>query len=303
MDMKLIDSHQHVFWHGRDDKGLLADMDKYGIERAWILSWEEPGDETGSNYSAVLDPRYRGYGTPAPALPLAAVYEVAQRYPDRFIAGYCPHPLDPEAVGKLTAAIKILGVRVCGEWKFCIHFDDPRCLEIYKVAGQYGLPVVLHLDSPYMPPKGGKYVGNTRWKGGTIFNVINACKLCPETNFIGHAPGFWREITGDADERAESYMKPPRVPGGRLEALLEETPNLYADLSAGSALYALKMDPEYSRQILIKHADRFLFARDYYGGDMLEFLKSLNLPDDVWQKIGRGNAERLVAPVHIPPEI
>ena len=26
----LIDSHQHVFWHGRDDAGLVADLDEFG---------------------------------------------------------------------------------------------------------------------------------------------------------------------------------------------------------------------------------------------------------------------------------
>ena len=36
----LIDAHQHPFWHGRDGAGLLADMDQYGIDRAWLLTWE-----------------------------------------------------------------------------------------------------------------------------------------------------------------------------------------------------------------------------------------------------------------------
>jgi predicted TIM-barrel fold metal-dependent hydrolase len=187
-------------------------------------------------------------------------------------------------------------VRVCGEWKFSIPFDDPRCLEIYKVAGKNELPVVLHLDVPYLPPKGGKYVGNQKWKGGTIANLERACYACPETTFIGHGPGFWREITGDADDRAETYMKAPLAPGGRLQLLLAQLPNLCGDLSAGSALRALQMDPAYSRRMLIEYADRFLFARDYYGSDMYDFLTTLNLPDAVWEQIGRGNAERLVAP-------
>jgi len=27
----MIDFHQHVFWHGRDDLGLIANMDEHGI--------------------------------------------------------------------------------------------------------------------------------------------------------------------------------------------------------------------------------------------------------------------------------
>jgi predicted TIM-barrel fold metal-dependent hydrolase len=219
-----------------------------------------------------------------------------RRYPDRFIAGYCPHPLDPEATTKLQAAVNILKVRVCGEWKFCIPFDDPRCLEIYNVAAKNKLPIVLHLDVPYLPPKGGKYVGNWKWKGGTKDNVERALIACPEANFIGHGPGFWREMSGDADAIPDVYLKPPLVPGGRLPKLIDAYPNLFADLSAGSALRALQADPAFARALLIKHSDRFLFARDYYGSDMIDFLRGLDLPADVWQQIGRGNAERLVAP-------
>lgn len=30
----LIDSHQHLFWHGRNDAGLVADLDEQGIYKA-----------------------------------------------------------------------------------------------------------------------------------------------------------------------------------------------------------------------------------------------------------------------------
>ena len=35
---RIADSHQHVFWHGRDDAGLAADLDEQGVEYAWLLS-------------------------------------------------------------------------------------------------------------------------------------------------------------------------------------------------------------------------------------------------------------------------
>lgn len=289
----LIDSHQHVFWHGRDDAGLVRDMDEHGIDKAWLLTWEETTHELKGAYSRVLDPRFKRFGGGA-ALPFEGVIEACRRYPDRFIAGYCPHPLDDDACAKLEAAVKIHNVKVCGEWKFCLPFDDPRCLELFRTAGRLGLPVVLHLDVPYLPPRGGRYVGNGNWKGGTIDNLERALIACPETNFIGHAPGFWREMAGNADEIAEAYLKPPLVPGGRLPGLFDKYPNLYADLSAGSALRALQADPKVAREMLISRPDRFLFGRDYYGSELIEFLESLDLPDDVWHKIGRENAERLI---------
>lgn len=289
----LIDSHQHVFWHGRDDAGLIADMDAHGIRKAWLLTWEESIAGLGGRWAAMLDPRHKRYDSGV-ALPLEAVIEAVRRYPDRFIAGYCPDPLDPNACGKLEAAAKIFDVKVCGEWKFCLPFDDPRCLELFRTAGRLGLPVVLHLDVPYLPPRGGKYVGNGLWKGGTIDNLERALIACPDTNFIGHAPGFWREMAGDADEIATAYLEPPLKPGGRLPGMFDRYPNLYADLSAGSALRAMQADPAVARDLLLRHPDRFLFGRDYYGSDLIDFLKTLDLPSDVWRKIGIENAQRLI---------
>ena len=33
----IIDAHQHVFWHGRDDAGLISDMDEQGIDKATVF--------------------------------------------------------------------------------------------------------------------------------------------------------------------------------------------------------------------------------------------------------------------------
>ncbi|HHW09554.1 MAG TPA: amidohydrolase family protein [Firmicutes bacterium] len=290
---RLIDSHQHVFWHGKDDRGLVEDMDRFGIEKAWLLTWEELEAETGVGLRA-LDPRYRVPGSAITALPLHDVVEACRRYPDRFIPGYCPHPTDPNAQAKLAAAIDMFGVKVCGEWKSSVLMDDPRAIELLRFAGSRRLPVVFHLDVPYLPPNGGRFVGNYSWKGGTIHNLERAMQAAPNTIFIGHGPGFWREMHGEADNWGEVYLKPPLAPGGRLLTLFDKYPNLYADLSAGSALRALGADPAVARRLLLAHSDRFLFARDYYGGDLLDFLNTLDLPEEVWQKIGWENAERLI---------
>jgi predicted TIM-barrel fold metal-dependent hydrolase len=112
---------------------------------------------------------------------------------------------------------------------------------------------------------------------------------------IGHGPGFWREISGDAAAAPGIYPTGPVTPGGRVQQLLEQHDNVSADLSAGSGLGALKREPEHAVKFLCRFADRLLFGRDTCGGDLQEFLKSLDLPDDVRQKIYAGNAQRLVA--------
>lgn len=291
----VIDTHQHVFWHGRDDRGLVADMDEQGIDQAWILSWEILPEEDARIYHAVLNPRHmRPDGTHA-GIPLEDLLIARDRNPGRFVLGYCPHPLRGDAPGLLESAHRIHGARVCGEWKFRVHFDDPRCLNLYRKAGELGMPVVLHLDVPYLlDPKTGKRVYQPDWYGGTVENLDRALEACPDTLFLGHAPGFWREISGDADTADTVYPTGPRVPGGRLEKLLERRPNLYLDLSAGSALNALKRDPPYSRVLIERYSSRVLFARDYYGGDLMAFLKTLGLTPDTWNAVTYGNARRLV---------
>jgi predicted TIM-barrel fold metal-dependent hydrolase len=293
-DFKLIDSHQHVFWHGRDDVGLVADLDEHNIEKAWLLTWDEPWAETNNINRGVIDPRHKVMGSGETMIPLHTIIDVCRRYPDRFIAGYCPHPLDPYAVDKLAAAVDILGVRICGEWKFTLHIDDPRCIEIFRFAGTRHLPVVLHLDVPYLPPLGGKYVGEGIWKGGSIDNLIRVLEACPDTNFIGHAPGFWREMSGEADTYPKEYLQPPLAPGGRLPDVFDAHSNLYADLSAGSALRAMLADVDNAREFILRFEDRLLFGRDYYGSELFDFLTSLDLPETTWQKIGRDNAEKLL---------
>src|SRR5207249_7185093 len=127
---------------------------------------------------------------------------------------------------------------------FRLPFDDPRCLELFHRAGRLGCPVVLHLDVPYLPDaQTGEAVYQRNWYGGTVANLERALQACPETVFIGHAPGFWREISGDADIEPSQYPTGPVTPAGRLSRLFDEYPNLHADLSARSGRPALSPYP------------------------------------------------------------
>jgi len=291
---RIIDSHQHVFWHGRDDRGLIADMDAHRIEKAWLLSWEIPPFEDNRSYHGVLNPAHlRSDGTHA-GIPLGDLVIARDRYPDRFVLGYCPHPALGKAPELLRAAVGVHGVRVCGEWKFRIPFDDPRSLELFRVAGELGLPVVLHLDVPYLTIEG-KSTYQPLWYGGTVDNLERALAACPQTVFIGHAPGFWREISADAASDPSAYPRGPLAEGeGRLYRLFRDWPNLMADLSAASGLYALKRDPAHAACFLTQFSDRLLFARDYYGQELHEFLQTLDLSEEVVGRIYFRNAERLL---------
>jgi len=293
----IVDAHQHVFWHGRDDRGLVADMDARGIDLAWLLTWDAPADADAAEYLPVLNPCHARPGGGHAGLPLSDALTAREHYPDRFILGYCPDPRMPHAPALLESACKMHGVRVCGEWKYRMLLDDPQCLQLFRKAGELACPVVVHLDVPYLPDA--ETAAPTYcplWCGGTVANLRRAAEACPETTFLGHGPGFWREISADADTNPKVYPDEPVVPGGRLHAILESCPNLHADLSAGSGLGALNRDPDHAAEFLRRFADRLLFGRDFYGGDLQEFLASLDLSKDVREKIAFRNALRLVPP-------
>ena len=293
----IIDSHQHSFWLNRDDAGLVADLDEHGIDLAWLLTWEvSPIEirENNHNWYRALNPlNLNPDGTHAGVV-LRDLLISREHYPDRFIVGYCPHPMVGNAADLFEVAHKMHGVRVCGEWKFRMLFDDPRCIELFRAAGRCSAPVVLHLDVPYRPNDDGEMTFQERWYGGTVLNLERALQACPETDFIGHAPGFWREISGDSDRSPGSRPHGPVTEGGRLYRLFGQYPNLYADISATSALIALNRDPQHAKKFIAQFADRLLFGRDQYGPDHQQFLETLDLPGDVAEKLFFANANKLV---------
>ena len=114
---RIIDAHQHVFWHGRDDAKVVANMDANGIDVAWLLTWEisptrQP--DTVQRNARALDPRTGD-------LPLDAVAEAVRRHPARFVPFFAPDPKEPCALERLQAAVEVFGVRGCGEWKDIIR--------------------------------------------------------------------------------------------------------------------------------------------------------------------------------------
>ena len=79
-----------------------------------------------------------------------------------------------------------------------------------------------------------------------------ALQACPNTFFTGHAPGFWRYISGDGHEREESYPDGPVAPNGELLRLFDTYHHLHADLSAGSGMNAIRRDSEFGKDIKLE---------------------------------------------------
>ena len=282
----LIDCHQHTNWHGKDCNAVVADMDRCGIDVSWLLSWEVPEGEYDPHYFSAFDPRRIG-------MPFDDIVHACERHPTRFIAGYAVDPRRPDAIERLEASVKMFHVRVYGELKLRILFDDPDAVRMFQRCGELGLPVLFHIDIPDKvrpkPPH------RDYWYCVDIDRLETVLKLCPETIFIGHAPGFWRHISGDGYTAESAYPKGEITPGGRVPELLSKYKNLYADLSAGSGLTAISRPPEtHGRKFLIEFQNKLMFGRDCFSDDLMNFLKKQKLPQGVWDKITFQNALKLV---------
>ena len=290
----IIDAHQHVYYHNLTPQDVIAEMDTFGIDVTWLLTWYiPPSEDVRSTHGAFNPLNFRPDGTHAGAV-LNEVLQARDNYPNRFVAGYCPCPSEDSAPELFETAYHMHGVRVCGEWSYRMLLDDPRALELFRTAGKLRCPVVLHIDAPYLPDGSGGQVYQTNWYGGGIGALERALQNCPETIFVGHAPGFWRYISGDAKQDSATYPKGKIITGGEVPRLLDTYPNLYADLSAGSGLGAIRRDPEYGREFIIHYSDRLLFGRDAPGRELQTFLPTLNLPLEVSNKLFFQNALELV---------
>jgi hypothetical protein len=283
---RVIDVHNHPRWVFHNGARMVEDMDNVGIERTWLLSWEIPQWEIDPGYYRELNPT--GVG-----IQFRDVIDLAERYPDRFIPGTTTDPHDPYALPKLKAAVDIFHVRVFGEFKRHMRYDDPDAIRLFHYAGELGLPVIFHLD--VTTPRKGVPSAWQWWYGGGLENMEAALRLCPNTQFLGHAPGFWREISADADQESQAYPAGRPVVGrGMMLDYLDKFPNLNCDLSGGSGHTALSRDLDFTRKFLIDYQDRMFFGRDDFNNDMYDLLVSLNLPPEVMAKILSGNALRLV---------
>lgn len=283
----IIDAHNHPDWLGHNLNKFISNMKKYHIDKTWLLSWECPGDE----YLSTSDIPLRSTGSKVP-LPITSCLSYAKRAPDKFILGYAPDPRKPDAVEKFLSAVIKYGVRICGEVKFRMMYDNPDALRLFRICGEKKIPVVIHLEYPSLVGK--PLLWPDCWYGGEIETFERVIKACPKTIFLGHAMGFWSHISGDDLYDKVDYPKGKIKKGGKIISMLRKYPNLYCDMSAISAHNALSRDRKFARNFLMEFQDRVLYARDRFDNVHQELINSFKLPAKVIEKIYYKNALKLV---------
>ena len=269
----IIDCHQHTNWLGRNTRDLVAYLDKAGVRKAWLLSWE--------SIDGAREPAYMH-------LSIEDVFGAAQQYPGRFVVGAGPDPRREDCPA-LLRRYRRRGARIYGEIKLRLLMDTPELVEAFRLAGRLGMPVLFHLQ---IPRRARGRVGT--WYLGNVDAVERTLRKCPDTAFVAHGPGWWAHISADGGADRSDYPAGPVVPGGKVVQLLDMYSNLFCDLSANSGLNALTRDPAFGRQFLIDYADRILYGTDYFDTRMLDLLTRLRLPRAAEKRILSANALRLV---------
>jgi predicted TIM-barrel fold metal-dependent hydrolase len=286
----LIDVHGHI---GRvmpdrrefvDVTNLIAKMNAWGIDKTCILPLSEHPE------GAYLE------------CDTEDIISACARYADRLIPFCLIDPRygnDPEIdFSHLFEEYRARGCKGLGEVLPKMDFNDPRCLNLYRQAGRFDMPVLFDMQDR---PEG----YGLRDDFG-LPKLEHALVECPDTVFIGHGPTFWAEISAEvpADERS-GYPTGPIVEGGAVPRLMRQYPNLWADTSAGSGHNALSRDPAFGLEFLDEFQDRIMFGTDscrrsdiHEPVPIVTFIKDLRenarLPEDVLEQIEWRNAERLL---------
>lgn len=231
---------------------LLRVMDENGIEQAAVLplvsplSWDHP---VTTDY----------------------VLEQTAPYRNRLIPFCAIDPRIPRWGRSLVDRLKQYidaGARGFGEHKVGIPINDPRNIELFAACGEVGLPVLFHMDN----------LRNT--DEPDLPGLERVLQKVPETDMVGHGPGWWASISGDVTaEDSQGYPDRPIAPSGA---------------------NAITRDLEFGRKFLIRRADRLVFGTDVLkpGQDVpqreLYLHDKLDLPDEVQEKIFWENVHQLI---------
>ncbi len=306
----IIDFHTHVADLRLPDemdrkpvtiKDLIQRLDEEGIDRAVLM----PVNVSPEICQAPL--------FFSPKSDIISQLEAASHYSDRLILF---GNLDPRmgCYGNLTEyqlnnppvtdfspflkRFKELGCVGIGEVTANLPLDDPRVINMFRQCGEWEMPVLFHCTGPGTGVYG-------------LFDEVGLPRLerllkeVPDTIIIGHAPGFWSEITGDITPPNKFiYPEGTIKKEGSLQRLLKTYPNLYADISANSGYNAISRDREYGTKFLTEFQDKILFGTDVCFADEecrmphLPYLRSLlaeeRISRDIFSKITCDNALKIL---------
>jgi predicted TIM-barrel fold metal-dependent hydrolase len=316
----VIDAHNHLGgafgggWDKRPVRQLLDEMDQAGIERLVDLDggWgEEILYRHLDLFKNAAPERFLVYG--------GVDWSTWEEHGDRFGEWAAARLREQAARGAQGLKIwKPLGLSVRDQHKALVRVDDARLKPIWDTAAELDLPVTIHVADPaafFWPLDGHnerfeELVDHTDWQFPSppfpsflaiLQDLAKMVKDNPRTTFIGAHVGCYAESLAWVSET------------------LDACPNFYVDIAARVA--ELGRQPYSSRKFLTQYAERVLFGLDlpvnplsyqiyyrylesqdeYFDYDIQEpppqgrwRIYGVFLPDEVLEKIYRGNALRIL---------
>ena len=261
---------------------LISHHDKVGIEKAALLPMVSP--------EGITEPQSN-----------EEILKICRKYPDRFVP-FCN--LDPRAMtnspdtplGDILRQYRDKGCKGVGEVTANLPFGDLMVQNLFKHVQEVGFPLTFHISTKI----GGTY---GLYDDPGLPQLERSLRTFPDLKFFGHSQAFWAEMAplatpADRDE----YPNYPVKEEGVIPKLFRRYPNLYGDLSAGSGCNALARDPGYAAKFLDEFQDRLMFGTDItIPGTptplvdlLLKFREEKRISEEIFQKVARENAVRLL---------
>ncbi|MCF7805759.1 MAG: amidohydrolase [Candidatus Marinimicrobia bacterium] len=316
--MLKIDAHMHVNFNGFTVEDIIQYLDTNGIDRCWLMSWEE--------LNPVIPKYYKD-------LPIENVMEAYEKYPERIIPLYAPDPRRNDLSDQIEIYIE-RGIRGYGEVKVPLRWDSTEIESLLLLLQKHKLPILFHMQgmkSYYIPKSNNplEYVLDELMNEGLngiprkfLFMLMNKVTFLkrrlsenlvqfpgymldfesleqqltkfPTIDFIGHGPYFWRNIAHSFDmdlnfDRGHIKKK------GRIWRLMESYDNLHADISGKSGYNALTRDTKFAKLFMEKFYKKILFGTDNFFIGLEEYIMNLGLPSYKLKRIFASNAEELIS--------
>ncbi|MEZ6132079.1 MAG: amidohydrolase family protein [Planctomycetaceae bacterium] len=228
---RLLDCHLHINHFDRSVEDTLRHMDETGTTKAFILPLET--------------------GEGGVVLRSETVLHAFHQYNERLIP-FCQTDIRQPDVLERIKAYHLLGCRGIGEQKEHLPLNDKRVEAVIALCDELNWPITIHFQD-----------SDSGYNQGLAAHLETYLKRYKKVRIIGHAQTFWANISADVpDPNKTLYPTGPVKPGGLLDRLLSDYPNLYADMSAGSGYGALTRDEDFTAGFFERHPRQILFGSD-----------------------------------------
>ena len=237
----IIDIHQHTNYRERTAEQLIAHQRKMGVTQTILLpagsAVKRPSTADGKHNAL------GGVGAGGNETALT----MSRQHPKEFFFGANEVTDLPEARAEIAKYLDN-GAIIIGEQKFGVECDSAESQVLYKLAGEYRVPILMHFQH-------GTYnLG--------IERLHKMLEKYSKTIFIGHAQTWWANIDKNHTDQKVLYPKGKVTAGGLTDRYLADYPNMFADMSAGSGLNALTRDEDHTRGFLDRHQNKILYGSD-----------------------------------------